>query len=245
VCARIGIEDIVERATLQAWNTAGVTPVHRPMARTILFAVILAACGSAGTTPDEPKLAAAPAATPASAPSTKQADREAASKAAVAALIGTTPPEWQAERWMSSPPLTLAKLRGQVVMVRWWTSGCPFCSTTAPTLRQFASTYGPRGLNVIGLYHWKEDTAFDPKVYEETAKKYQFTFPVAFDPEWRTLESWLKNAKGEAVSTGWTSITFVLDKQGVIRHVHPGGSYVEGEPAYDEMRAVIERLLAE
>jgi peroxiredoxin len=217
------------------------------MTRTILLAVILAACGSAGSQPDEPKLAAAPVATPAAAPApaTKQAEREAASKAAVAALTGTTPPEWQAERWMSSPPLTLAKLRGSVVMVRWWTSGCPFCSTTAPTLRQFASTYGPRGLHVIGMYHWKENTAFDPKVYEETAKKYQFTFPVAFDPDWRTLESWLKNAKGEPVSTGWTSVTFVLDKQGVIRHVHPGGSYVEGEPAYDEMRSVIERLLAE
>lgn len=217
------------------------------MTRTLALAVILSACASAGAPASEPTVAAAPAAAPAPAETKKETpeEREAKSKAAVAALIGTTPPEWQADRWMSSPPLSLAKLRGSVVMVRWWTSGCPFCATTAPSLRHFASTYGPRGLHVIGMYHWKEDTAFDPKVYEETAKKYGFTFPVAFDPEWRTLESWLKNAKGEAVSTGWTSVTFVLDKQGVIRHVHPGGSYVEGEPAFDEMRAVIERLLAE
>lgn len=194
------------------------------MTRTLALAVvILAACGTAKSesaeTIDSPK--------------------------AVAALVGTTPPEWQAERWMGSPPLTLAQLRGSVVMVRWWTAGCPFCSTTAPALRHFASTYGPRGLHVIGMYHHKEDTPFDPKVYEETAKQYQFTFPVAFDPEWHTLESWLRDARGKPVSTGWTSVTFVLDKRGVIRHVHPGGSYVEGEPAYDEMRGVLERLLAE
>jgi len=162
----------------------------------------------------------------------------------VASLIGTTPPAWHAERWLNSPPLELADLRGSVVLVRWWTAGCPFCSTTAPALRAFDQEYGPRGLQVIGMYHHKEDTPFDPAVYEATARKYQFTFPVAFDPEWHTLGSWLRDASGHGVSTGFTSVTFLLDKHGVIRHVHPGGSYVEGEPGYAEMRAAIERLLA-
>ncbi len=40
-------------------------------------------------------------------------------------------------------------------------------------------------------------------------------------------------------------MTFLLDKQGVVRQVHPGGSYVEGDPAYANMQATIERLLAE
>jgi peroxiredoxin len=162
-----------------------------------------------------------------------------------APLLGTTPPEWRADRWMNSPPLSLASLRGSVVLVRWWTAGCPFCSTSAPALRSFDQTYGPRGLRVIGMYHHKEPTPFDPAVYETTAKQYGFTFPVAFDADWYTLESWLHDAKGNEVDTGFTSITFVLDRHGVVRHVHPGGSYVEGEPAHDELRAVIERLLGE
>ena len=165
--------------------------------------------------------------------------------AAVAALIGMTPPAWKAERWMNSPPLELEKLRGSVVLVRWWTADCPFCSSTAPSLRKLDETYRSRGLRVIGMYHHKEKTPFDPKVYEETAKKYGFTFPVAFDPDWHTLESWLRDRDGKSVDTGFTSVTFLLDKHGVIRHVHPGGSYVEGEPAYDQMRAAIDRLLAE
>jgi peroxiredoxin len=198
--------------------------------RGAILALVLAACGDR-----------APVA-PATPPATSTAPD---TRAAVAALIGTTPPEWQAERWLNSPPLELGKLRGSVVLVRWWTAGCPYCSTSAPALRAFDREYTPRGLRVIGMYHHKEDTPFDPAVYEATAKQYEFTFPVAFDPEWRTLESWQRDAKGQPVSTGWTSITFLLDKQGAIRHVHPGGSYVEGQPGHTELRAAIERLLAE
>jgi peroxiredoxin len=165
--------------------------------------------------------------------------------AAVAALVGTTPPEWQAERWINSAPRTLASLRGSVVLVRWWTAGCPFCSATAPALRAFHRAYGSRGLQVIGMYHHKEDTAFEPRVYEETARKYGFTFPVAFDPQWRTLQSWTRDKDGKLVDTGFTSVTFLIDKHGVVRHVHPGGQYVEGDPGYAALKAAIERLLAE
>lgn len=193
----------------------------------LAFAVVVAGCGR-GT----------PAAS-------KDAAKDAAKAAPEAKLVGTTPPEWHVERWLNSPPLTLASLRGSVVLVRWWTAGCPYCSTTAPALRDFDREYGPRGLRVIGIYHHKEEGPFDPAVYEETAKKYGFTFPVAFDPEWHTLESWLRDRDGHEVTTGWTSVTFVLDKHGVVRHVHPGGSYEPGEPGYAALKNVIEKLLVE
>ena len=162
-----------------------------------------------------------------------------------AKLVGTSPPEWKLDRWLNSPPLTLANLRGSVVLVRWWTAGCPYCSASAPALRDFDREYGARGLRVIGVYHHKEDTPFEPSVYEETAKKYGFTFPVAFDPDWHTLESWLRDRKGEKVDTGWTSVTFVLDKHGIVRHVHPGGEYKAGDPSYAKLKSVIEKLVAE
>jgi peroxiredoxin len=163
----------------------------------------------------------------------------------IAKLVGSTPPAWQAERWINSPPLALAELRGSVVLVRWWTAGCPFCAATAPALRAYQQTYADRGLRIVGMYHHKESAPFDPAVYEQTAKRYGFTFPIAFDPSWRTLESWLRDPEGEPVATGFTSVTFLLDRQGVIRHVHPGGQYVEGDPAHAAMTAAIERLLAE
>ncbi len=146
---------------------------------------------------------------------------------------------------MNSPPLALAAQRGSMVLVRWWTAGCPFCSATAPALRAFHRTYAERGLKVIGMYHHKEDTPFDPSVYEETARKYAFTFPVGFDPEWRTLKSWMRDSRGHEVNTGYSSVTFLLDKHGVVRHVHRGGQYIDGDAAHAGLVAAIERLLAE
>lgn len=209
----------------------------------IAFWLVIAACGQPPT-PSSATSKSTPSptkeSTPAAASTRNEKERDA-----VAALVGTTPPEWQLEKWMSSPPLTLASLRGSVVLVRWWTSGCPFCSASAPALRTFHRSYAERGLKVIGVYHHKEETPFDPKVYEDTAREYQFTFPVAFDPSWRAFEAWMRDRDGKKVDTGWTSVTFVLDKHGVVRHVHPGGQYVDGEAGHSELVAAIERLLAE
>lgn len=200
----------------------------------LLVVAGLAACASA------PEPAPARPADPHAHHEHRADDRDAKARTAAASLVGTTPPAWQTERWLNSPPLELAALRGSVVLVRWWTAGCPWCSATAPSLRALDREYAARGLRVIGMYHHKDDGPFEPALYEQTAKEYGFTFPVAFDPDWKTLRSWLGG-----VDTGWTSVTFVLDKHGVVRHVHPGGSYVQGEPAYDELRAAIERLLSE
>jgi peroxiredoxin len=169
----------------------------------------------------------------------------AQAEAAASAIEGSTPPDWQVERWLNSPPLHVRELRGKVVLVRWWTAGCPYCSHTAPALRHFFDRYSSRGLAVVGIYHHKEEGPFNPKLYEETAQRYHFAFPLAFDPEWRTFKSWMRDRHGKPVNTGWTSVTFVLDKKGVVRHVHPGGEYIEGDPAHQKLTSVLEELLAE
>lgn len=155
-------------------------------------------------------------------------------------VIGTRPPEWEATHWLNTAPLTLASLRGKVVLVRWWTAGCPYCSATAPALRDFAHDYADRGLVVVGMYHHKDDAPLDLTVVDRTAAKYGFTFPVAVDPDWHTLDRWWEP---KAKSRRFTSVSFLLDRQGVIQHVHPGGEYAKGQPSYDAMRAAIDRLL--
>lgn len=197
------------------------------MLRSLL--IVVAACGSSA--PSEPVQTA---------PIAPIAKAEPKLDAKVAKLYGTTPPAWQVDRWINSAPRSLESLRGKVVLVRWWTAGCPFCSASAPALRTFHKDYGPKGLVVIGMYHHKDDGPFDPAVYEATANKYGFTFPLAFDPEWKTLHSWMG-----AVETGFTSVTFLLDKRGVIRHVHPGGEYVAGDAGHTALDRAITELLAE
>jgi peroxiredoxin len=157
-------------------------------------------------------------------------------------LFGQRPAEWRLEHWLNSKPLKLEDLRGKVVLVRWWTApDCPFCAATAPALNEFEKSYGDRGLAVLGIYHHKSSTPLKPDDVRRYADKFGFRFPVAIDPDWRTLKQWWLDAG----AGDWTSVSFLLDREGRIRHIHPGGQYVKGDPAYDEMKRKIEELLAE
>ncbi len=75
--------------------------------------------------------------------------------AAGAELIGTEAPSWEGAEWLTTEPLRLEDLRGKVVLVRWWTDTCPYCSRSAPALNEFHARYAQRGLIVIGMYHPK------------------------------------------------------------------------------------------
>jgi peroxiredoxin len=157
-------------------------------------------------------------------------------------LIGTQAPEWQVSDWANSKPLALKDLAGKVVLVRWWTApGCPFCALTAPALNEFHRDYKGRGLVVLGFYHHKAETPLSAERVQRSAEKLGFRFPVAVDRDWKTLKRWWLDKHERA----WTSVTFLIDRKGVIRHVHPGGCYVKGDKDYEALRAKIEELLKE
>src|SRR5208283_5150620 len=88
-------------------------------------------------------------------------------------LIGTQAPEWELTDWVNSKPLTLKDQRGKVVLVRWWTgAGCVFCAATAPALKEFHSTYSPKGLVVVGVYHHKEQGPLKTETVKQYVRKF-------------------------------------------------------------------------
>lgn len=157
-------------------------------------------------------------------------------------LLGTRPPEWTVTGWLNSPPLTLSELRGKVVLVRWWTGPqCPYCSASAEALNTLWEKDRQRGLVVVGMYHHKTDTPLTAAHVEAQTKRLHFEFPVAVDKDWTTLHRWWLDAQPR----GWTSVTFLLDREGKIRHIHPGGAYYPGEPGYTALEAAVEKALKE
>ena len=157
-------------------------------------------------------------------------------------LLGTRPHEWTVDTWMNSTPLTLASLRGRVVLVRWFMStDCPLCSATAPSLRALDAEYRAQGLSVIGFYHHKDEGPLDPSKVATYVKRYGYTFPVAIDRDWRTLHDWWLDGH----ERDYTSVSFLLDKTGTIRFIHPGGKYEPGGADERELRAKVLQLLAE
>jgi peroxiredoxin len=157
-------------------------------------------------------------------------------------LVGTTLPAWTADEWLNSAPLTLAGLRGRVVLVRWFTgTSCPYCSATAPSLNTLHREYASKGLTVVGMYHHKEPVPLTPGEYAGYAKKYGFAFPVALDTDWKTLKTWWLDRPGR----DFTSVSFLIDREGRVRGIHKGGRYAPGDPDYEAMKRGVEVLLAE
>jgi peroxiredoxin len=165
--------------------------------------------------------------------------------------LGLAAPPFELKNWLHSPPLEMQALRGKVVLVRWWTEGCPFCVATAPALRELDRKYGSRGLAVIGIFHLKPPGDWNTERMRRASDRLGLTFPVALDGDWSALRRWWP----ELEKRGWTSVSFVVDKKGVIRYVHPGGEFHEGgvgdenharcDRDYKEIEQIISRLLRE
>jgi len=154
-------------------------------------------------------------------------------------LLGTPAPEWRGIRWIQGGPLTLSGLRGKVVLLRFWLMDCPFCVRTAPALRTFSSRYQDQGLVVVGLHHPKSEEARDPARVAHAARDLGFDFPVGQDENWTTVRAY-------GVGThlrSFTSVSFLIDRSGIIRFVHDGGEYHSGGgPEHRECNAAFEAL---
>jgi peroxiredoxin len=157
-------------------------------------------------------------------------------------VVGHPAPAWDVGPWFNSAPLALADLRGKVVLVRWFMSpNCPLCSASAPALVELDRRYRARGLAVIGMYHHKDDDPLDPEKVRGYVAHFGFTFPVAIDPDWRTGKRWWLNGHNRE----YTSVSFLLDRAGGVRHVHLGGKLAPGSPDYTIVEERIKALLAE
>lgn len=152
-------------------------------------------------------------------------------------LIGTEPPEWRIEEWLNSEPLKLADLKGKVVLVRWFTGAhCPYCRASAPALNKFYADYKDQDFTVIGIYHHKSPEPLTYKGVKNLIEEKEFRFPVGIDFESYDLKKWWLHQPGRK----WTSVSFLLDKEGKICFIHPGGQYRIGDKDYKDLKSAIE-----
>ena len=54
--------------------------------------------------------------------------------------------------WLNSSPLNIAALRGKVVLIDFWTSGCINCARTLPYVTGLYDKYKGKGLVVVGVH---------------------------------------------------------------------------------------------
>src|SRR5262245_25603134 len=67
--------------------------------------------------------------------------------------VGTIAPEFAASTlWLQSEPLTLASLRGRVVVVHFWTFGCINCIHNYPSYKAWQDSYAGKAVTIIGIH---------------------------------------------------------------------------------------------
>jgi thiol-disulfide isomerase/thioredoxin len=160
-------------------------------------------------------------------------------------LLGTAAPAWTFDRWVRGGPLRLDRLRGKVVLLRWWTEGCRFCRTTLPELERLRAAHAGGDLVVVGVFHPKPARKVSDRHVLKLAKELGWNGPIALDAAWQTLGRYWLDGDPER---NWTSVSFLIDREGVIRWVHGGGEYHRSDDprhaACDLAMRELERTLA-
>lgn len=139
-------------------------------------------------------------------------------------------PELAGGEWINSEPLTLAKLRGRVVLIEFWTFGCYNCRNTLPTIKTWDARYRNGGLTIIGVHTPETDSERNIEDLRREVAALGIKYPVVNDNDYATWKLYRVEA--------WPTL-FLIDKQGRVRWTRVG------EGAYDETEHVIKNLAAE
>jgi thiol-disulfide isomerase/thioredoxin len=140
--------------------------------------------------------------------------------------LGRAPEITGTQRWFNTPgdqPLTLASLRGRVVLIDFWTYSCINCLRTLPYLKAWDARYRSQGLTVIGVHTPEFPFEHSASNVGDAIAQNGIHYPVAQDNNYAT---W--NAYGNQY---WPA-EYLIDAQGSVRLVHFGeGDYAAKERA--------------
>ena len=237
--------------TTVAVTVAAVAPTHAPA--TTAPAATPAPPTIASVTPEPAAPAETPAAAPPPEPTATPAPTPTATAAAVASTETATPAPTAAppppcdgaeggrigdcapdfagtQEWINSEPLSMANLRGQVVLIDFWTYSCINCLRTLPYLQEWHQRYAADGLVIVGVH--TPEFEFE-KLYDNVAQATVtegVAWPVVQDNDYKVWRSYANRF--------WPA-KYLIDQSGEIRYRH------FGEGKYAETEAEIRKLLAE
>ena len=148
----------------------------------------------------------------------------------VGGTVGDFAPEFGgSDAWINGGPLKMDELRGQVVLIDFWTYTCINCIRTFPFLKQLNSRYADDGLVIVGIH--TPEFEFE-KVYEnviEATQTNKLSWTIAQDNKFVTWRSY---------NNRFWPAKYLIDKDGIVRYTHFGvGGYAETESKIRELLA--------
>jgi cytochrome c biogenesis protein CcdA/thiol-disulfide isomerase/thioredoxin len=147
--------------------------------------------------------------------------------------LGRAPEFTDTQDWFNTPgqrPLTLAGLRGRVVLIDFWTYTCINCIRTLPYLKAWDAAYRSEGLTIVGVHTPEFPFEHDAGNVRNAIKQFGLRYPVVQDNE---MGTW--NAYGNQY---WPA-DYLIDSTGQVRYT------AFGEGDYGKTETAIRSLLAE
>ena len=134
------------------------------------------------------------------------------------------------DHWINSEPLSIADLRGQVVLLDFWTYTCVNCIRTLPQLRAWQDRYADDGLVIVGIHTPEFEFEKDHANVLLAAESHGVTWPIALDNDYVTWDNY-----GNAF---WPT-KYLVDARGRQRY------HLVGEGNYSSIEEQLRTLLVE
>lgn len=155
-------------------------------------------------------------------------------------LINQQAPEVTVKHWINSQPLSLAALRGEVLLLEFWATWCRSCIESFPKIKKLHEEHAGRGLRVIGLtrHYYTSPGPFDSaekelELIHKTVRDNELVFPVGV-----AEDASLQMLYG---AIGLPTVA-LIDRRGVVRGYGRFDGGETSDPVFEEM---IERCLSE
>lgn len=132
--------------------------------------------------------------------------------------------------YVNTEPITMADLKGKVVIVDFWTYSCINCIRTIPYLNAWYDKYSDDGLVILGVHTPEFDFEKNYGNLQTAVEKFGIKYPVVQD---NTMSTW------KVYSNHYWPHKYIVDYEGYIRYDHIG------EGSYNETESVIQGLLKE
>lgn len=130
----------------------------------------------------------------------------------------------------SQQPLTMADLKGKVVLVNFWTYSCINVLRTLPHIIEWNTKYADKGLVIVGVHTPEFGFEKNTDFVKTSLQKYGIKYPVIQDNDYKIWNAYGNNY--------WPRM-YLIDDKGLIRYDKIG----EGD--YNQTEKVIQSLLAE
>ncbi|HET6326929.1 MAG TPA: redoxin domain-containing protein [Planctomycetaceae bacterium] len=167
------------------------------------------------------------------------APRVADAQLAAPAVLNAKAPELPVRpdgEWFNSKPLKLSELRGQVVVLHFWTFGCINCKHNDSAYKAWHQKYSNKGVTMIGVHTPELERERDLKRLKRSIEERGLKYPIVVDKDGKTWTAW---------DNHWWPSIYLIDKTGTVRYRWDGELNWKGAKGKALMEKKIEELLAE